>query len=149
METTLKNAYTEVNEILNILGYKYQKQIPKQVLMLFKDNINPNYKTNISKQKSINEMNISRTALIIISILNFKYWEKDKNRKNELENIYQNNELKYQEKINVYKNEDWLKTEKNSDINLLENNTEKSLIKREKYSIFKLIINKIKKIFQK
>ena len=39
-------------------------------------------------------------ALIIISILNLKYWEKEEIKKALLKNIYDENERKFQEKIN-------------------------------------------------
>lgn len=143
MDTTLNNAYTEVNQIIELLGEKYRSQIPEKILKLFKEKQNNNYKTNINKDTPIDKMEISRTALIIISILNLKYWEKDEDKKAELKNIYDENESKFQEKINTYKQNDWLKAKKNEIIQK-ENNQEKSLIEQKNISW----IIKIKKFFR-
>ena len=133
MDTTLKNAYTEVNQIIELLGEEYKSQIPRKILNLFNEKQNINYKTNISKDTPIDKIELSRTTLIIISILNLKYWEKDENKKAELKNIYDENERKFQEKINIYKQNDWLKTEKNEIIQE-EDNQQKALIEQKNIS---------------
>lgn len=133
MDTTLKNAYAEVNLIIELLGEEYKAQIPQKILNLFNEKQNIDYRTNISKDIPIDKMEVSRTALIIISILNLKYWEKDETKKAELKSIYDKNERKFQEKINVYKQSDWLKTEKN-EIVQEENKQEKALIEQKDIS---------------
>ncbi len=111
MDATLKNAYTEVSQILELLGEEYQTQIPEKLLTFFNEKQNFNYKTNISKDTPIDKIEVSRTALIIISILNLKYWETDEVKKEELKRIYDENERKFQEKVNLYKQNDWLKND--------------------------------------
>ena len=133
MDIALKNAYAEVNQIIELLGEEYKAQIPQKILNLFNEKQNINYRTNISKDIPIDKMEVSRTALIIISILNLKYWEKDETKKAELKSIYDENERKFQEKINVYKQSDWLKTEKN-EIVQEENKQEKALIEQKDIS---------------
>ena len=88
-------------------------------------------------------MEISRTALIIISILNLKYWEKDEDKKSELKRTYNENERKFQEKINVYKQNDWLKAKKDQIIQK-EDNQEKALIEQKNISW----ISKIRNFFK-
>lgn len=139
MDTTLKNAYTEVNQIIELLGEEYKSKIPKKVLNIFKENQDINYKTNISKNKPIDEMKISRTTLIIISILNLKYWEVEDNKKKELRSIYDENEVKFQNKISLYRQKDWLQREKNEMIQV-ENKEEKGLIEEKDISLIKKII---------
>ena len=85
MDIILKNAYTEVNQVIELLGEPYKNKIPKQIINFFYENRNINYKANISKNIPIEDIEISRTALIIISILNLKYWETDENKKEELD----------------------------------------------------------------
>ena len=143
MNTTLKNAYTEVNQIIELLGNEYKSQIPQKILNLFKEKQNTNYKTNINKDTPIDKMEISRTALIIISILNLKYWEKDEDKKSELKRTYNENERKFQEKINVYKQNDWLKAKKDQIIQK-EDNQEKALIEQKNISW----ISKIRNFFK-
>lgn len=113
MDEMMANAFTEVNQILDILGDKYKSQVPKDLLDLFEKKQNPNFKTNINKNQRVEEMDITRQALIIISILNLRYWEKDPEKIAELKKIYKANEDKFQEKVNAFRdNEDWLVTKK-------------------------------------
>ena len=138
MDIILKNAYTEVNQVIELLGEPYKNKIPKQIINFFYENRNINYKANISKNIPIEDIKISRTALIIISILNLKYWETDENKKEKLKNIYNKNEKKFQGKISKYKQKDWLKTEK---IEI----QDKFLIEKKDISL----IYKIKRFFRK
>lgn len=133
MEAILKNAYTEVNQIIELLGEEYKTQIPQKLLNLFNEKQNPDYKTNISNDIQIDKIEVSRTALIIISILNLRYWEKDETKKAELKSIYDENEKKFQEKISGYKHSSTLKIDKNN-IFTEENKQEKAIIKQKDIS---------------
>lgn len=113
MDITLKNAYTEVYQILEILGEEYKSKIPEKLQNLFQEQQNKSHKTNIRKSVPIDKMEVSRTALIIISILNLEYWETDETKKAQLKKVYAENEREFQEKISVYKQNDWLKNKKN------------------------------------
>ena len=135
MEETLKNAYVEVDIILDKLGSKYKRKVPYELRKLFKERQNKNYE--IGKELRIEE--ISRTALIIISILNLKYWEKDPEKIKMLEKIYSNNQKEYIEKINVYQQKDWLKNRR-----VKSNEVEEKSLQKEKKSI----IQRIRKFFR-
>ena len=137
MEDTLNNAYAEVGALLDFLGDSYKQKIPEKVIKLFEVPQKKDYKITRETKE------LSRNALIIISILNLKYWEQDCNKKEQLKNIYDKNEKEYQEKINAYKKDDWLKNRKKS----LETITsaELSLITQENLSI----LEKIKSFFRK
>lgn len=137
MEDTLNNAYAEVGALLDFLGDSYKQKIPEKVIKLFDVPQKKDYKITIEKNE------LSRNALIIISILNLKYWEQDCNKKEQLKNIYDKNEKEYQEKINAYKKEDWLKNRKKSIETTT--NAELSLITQENLSI----LEKIKRFFRK
>ena len=109
MGTTLKNAYKEVAQILNLLGDDYKSKIPSNMLAFFEQKIeerNPN-----ELYEEIKNRKISRDALIILSILNTKYWANGDEKK-ELIAFYNKNEQEYQEKINRYQKQDWLKRAK-------------------------------------
>lgn len=150
MDSTLSDAYAEVSYILDILGEEYKNKVPKKILNLFKNKKNDNYKVDIDLSNGIDKINISRTALIIISILNLKYWEPIESEKKRLKKIYDKNEQIYQNKINEYKNNDWLKKkEKHESINENIEVKEKSLIVKEKTSIYDKFKNFIKKLFNK
>lgn len=102
MNVSLRKAYTEVNVILNLLGNEYKSRIPKQLLKLFEENQNDKYYPNINKSQKIDDMEISRDALVIISILNLKYWETDEKEIKRLKEIYIQNQIDYQKKMGLY-----------------------------------------------
>lgn len=140
MDITLKNAYAEVYQILNILGDKYKKKIPQKLIKLFEEQRNFDYETNIKKDSRIDDIEISRNALIIISILNLKYWATAE-EKERLQKIYDQNENEYLEIINRYKQDDWLVRKKDK----IDNYMETSLMTEEEIPI----IVKIKRFFRR
>ena len=143
VEDNLNNAYAEVEQVLDFLGDSYKQKIPEKLIKLFKEKKNKNHKIQIDKNTKLENIKLCRTTIIILSVLNLKYWEANPNKKDKLEQIYQKNEDKYQQKINEYKQDDWLKNRKR-DKDKIENNIETSLIEIKKYSI----IDKIKMFFK-
>ena len=141
MNSILENAYTEVNCILELLGEQYIKKVPQKVLDVIYSNKNENYKFDLNLKNEISKINISRNALIIISILNLKYWEENDSEKLKLKNVYDKNEQVYQAKINRYKNDNWL----NKDIEKTSTVKETNLIVMEDNTIW----NKIKMFIKK
>ena len=139
MDSTLSNSYTEVSYILDILGATYKNKLPTKILDLIYKNRNSNYE--------FDEKNISRNTLIIISILNLKYWENNEDEKIKLKKLYARNEKKYQDKINEYKKEDWLKKDKKTE--KMEEVKEMSLTVTKDKSIWNKIKKFIKNIFNK
>ena len=90
-----KRAFKEVNEIINIMGEQYKSKIPKELLELLKKEEDKEYITKIDKNLSFEKQSISRIALILLNYINRNYWlEEDK--KEEVKQLYRNNEEKYQ-----------------------------------------------------
>ena len=118
MENTQKIAYAEVGRILDILGENYKKKVPAKIRELFYEKDNPQVDINLS---NINDKKISRKALIILSILNLKYWENDPQKKQRLKIAYLENEVIYREK---FKNNSWLGEKKEKEINIAPVTTE-------------------------
>ena len=145
MENVLKNAYAEVEQILDFLGDSYKNQIPPKLIRLFNEKKNINHNIYIDANTKVEDIKLSRTTIIILSILNLKYWETNTNKKMKLKTIYDQNEDEYQEKINIYKQDDWLK-DRNKNKQIQEVTKESSLIEIKKYSIFDKIKNFFKKI---
>lgn len=71
MESTLKIAYSEVDQVLDILGEKYKQEIPTKIREMINREKDANHRIVID---NINDMHLTRKALIILSIF--------KNRKN-------------------------------------------------------------------
>jgi len=145
METTLKNAYREVGQILEVLGNEYKAKIPSKVLTLFEQGLEEASWINKEKQdinywsERMRKGQVSRNTLVILSILNIKYWAEEE--KQELKAIYDENEKEYQSKINCYKTQDWLKREEKIE--------EVSLVKIQEDSIWIKIKRFLKSLMSK
>ena len=141
METTLKSAYKEVGQILNLLGNDYKTKVPSSLLALFEQNMEDKNVSDLYKEIKNNK--VSRDALIILSILNAKYWANEE-EKQELKAAYDKNEEEYQRKINSYQRKDWLKKERNK-----EKIEEVSLVVVQENSIWTKIKNFLKNLIPK
>lgn len=142
MDIALKTAYAEVNRILDILGEEYKSKLPKEIILLLKESKGTS--NIIINNIPVEEIQLSRNALIILSILNLKYWEEDEEKKHKLKSIYAQNEIKFQEKVNLYKEENWLDYNKNEE-QKAEEKEEQSLVVMEKTSF----IEKVKIFFNR
>lgn len=118
MENTQKMAYAEVGRILDILGENYKKKVPSKIRELFYKEDNPQVDINLS---NINDKKISRKALIILSILNLKYWEDNPQKKQRLKIAYLENEVVYREK---FKESNFSNEQKDEDTNTASVTTE-------------------------
>ena len=143
MDLKTKEIYTEVYEILILLGDNFINKLPNKLFDLIKneklDSYNPKYDINIPlENQTIKEESIGMLALFYLN-----YWCNSEEEKQELKHKFQENEDKYQEELkekynydNLFKNR---KIEKTKD-------EETSMVIYKK-SIIKKIINEIKKIF--
>lgn len=141
METTLKSAYKEVGQILNLLGNDYKAKVPSSLLALFEQNMEEKNVSDLYKEIKNNK--VSRDALIILSILNAKYWANEEEKQG-LKAVYDKNEEEYQRKINSYQRKDWLKKERNK-----EKIEEVSLVVVRENSIWTKIKNFLKNLIPK
>ena len=139
MENTQKMAYAEVGRILDILGDNYKKKVPSKIRELFYKEDNPQVDINLS---NINDKKISRKALIILSILNLKYWEDNPQKKQRLKIEYLENEVNYREK---FKENSWL-NEKKEDVKTTTVTTELTV---RKETLGEKIRNFLKKLFKR
>lgn len=130
METTMQIAYREVGQILNLLGNEYKAKIPPKVLTLFEQKEALENEDIDDWYNKIENGKISRNTLVILSILNIKYWANEE-EKQKLQAIYDENEKEYQDKINRYKTQDWLKR-----VEKKEEPKEVSLVKVQENSIW-------------
>lgn len=131
-------VYSEVYEILNILGKKYIDKLPKDLYNLIDESRDKNIVVKIDGNNSIKNQNISNEAIEFICLLNLKYWSTAKEAE-ELIKIYNANEEKWRKEVNnIFKQEEKKEIKQ-------QNN---SLIVKNKDSLFKIIIEKIKNLFR-
>lgn len=91
MENELSQAYSEVYEILKYIPMSYLNKIPKDVLNIFKNKRDKNYKVKIDPNLPLEDQKLKRKTLILLSVLNLDYWCEPDERE-EILNIYWKNE---------------------------------------------------------
>lgn len=148
MNQQTKEIYSEVYSILNTLGNDYTKKLPIKLYNIIKENklegYNPQYKS-----VDLKNQDIKRESLAMIALFYLNYWCDSKEEKQQLKEIFNNNEKKYKieidEKYNIKFNR---KREQKEDE---PEDTKAMVVYKE--PIFKRFIKKIneyiKKIFKK
>lgn len=143
-----RQAYSEIDEFLDLLSPERRNKIPQKLQQLFKNEKDKNYIKGINPNVSIKEQALKEETLSIIALLNLQYWCDNAAEKERLEKIYSDNEKKYQNMLQEKYNPDNIFKNKQSQ-NLVENDEEISLVPiKEKNFILKLF-DKIKNMFKK
>lgn len=149
MNIKTKEIYSEVYQVLDLLGNEYINKIPKSLFSMLEEKRDINYAPKYTDDIPLNEQDIKNEALSIIALLHLNYWCENVNEKNELIQIFKNNEDRYQEELREKYNPDNIFKKRNQ-----ENETEEKIIQNEvalveyKESIVKRFINIIKSIFK-
>ena len=143
MNIKTKEIYSEVYQVLNLLGNEYINKLPNSLLNILKEKRNINYNPQYIEDIPLNKQNIRKETLAIIALLHLNYWCDNEKEKLELKQILKNNEDRYQQELrNKYNPEDIFK--RNKQENIVENQV--SMIEY-KEPLFKRFISKIKSIF--
>lgn len=148
MNLETRQAYSEVNKFLDLVGESLSSQIPINLKNFFKREMDKNYIPIINSNQPISEQNLKRKTITIISGLNLQYWCKNEEKKQKLRSVYHENGMKYQEEQNEKYNVDNLFKHKNTET-IIKNGTEKSMIVYDEYPLHKRIFMKIKAFFSR
>ena len=139
-----RQAYAEIDEFLELLSEKQKNEIPKKLREFFKEEKDKDYFKIIDKDIPIKDQNLKEETLAIIALLNLQYWCKDKEEKKRLQEIYAQNEKKYQDMLyEKYNPNDIFKKKEKAPIDENIKAKENMQMIEYKESIFKRIINKI------
>lgn len=140
MESNIRAVYAEVDYILSKMPKLYIEKVPIKLREKFRNRKDYNYEVFINKNKHLKEQNLKKETLLIISILKYNYWCKDEEEKKKIEKIFNDNEIRYHEKLKEdYNYEDIFKRKyEQANINEPEEN-EKSLIKYKSTWYMKLL----------
>lgn len=140
-------AYTEVNCLLEYLPQSYIDKLPKKLIELIQNQSNEQYNINIDTNKSLLEQNFSKKAKDLIAVIKYNYWSTDE-EKQQLQQIFYDNENKYQKELsekydlnNIFK-----KKESKIEMPQIENNVQMVVYKE---NIFIRIFNKLKNLIKK
>ena len=145
MNIKTKEIYSEVYQVLNLLGNEYIDKLPKSLFNMLEEKRNINYEPKYTEDLPLNKQNIKKETLSIIALLHLNYWCENVNEKNELNQMFKNNEDRYQDELRKKYDPD----------NIFKKHIQENIIKNEvslveyKESIFKRLINKIKSLFRR
>lgn len=148
MTMNRKISYVEILEILKYMDKIYVDKIPKKLIEFFEENKANNYNFKYDSAVELDKQNLNDNTLALLAMLNLNYWCESEEHKKELIARYNDNEQKYQEELREKYNPDNIFKKRNK-----ENEIEENIIQNEvalveyKESIFRKVINKIKKIF--
>ena len=74
MENTVKDIYSEVYAILNMLGKEYIDKLPKDIYNIIKEEksseYNPVYATTVALDRQV----VKKESISIIAFLHLNYW---------------------------------------------------------------------------
>lgn len=149
MENDLLKAYAEVDEILSLMENVYVEKIPKKMRELFKSEKLEGYNPKIDAKIPLDEQNLQRKTLSILAMLNLNYWCEDEKEKQELLNLYAENDKKREEELREKYNPDNLFKKKEVIVKkeVIQENV--ALVKYKEENFLKKLLNKIMSFFKR
>ena len=151
MNVDTQEMYSEVYSILNLLGNNYIAKLPKSLFKMIEEEKSSTYNPQYSEDKSLNEQNIKRESLAMIALFHLNYWCNSNEEKEQLKQLFKNNEEKHQAEIrkkynpdNLFKNRrQEISTESQPFIN------DVAIVKYKEKNFLQKIFDKIKYLFKK
>ncbi len=141
-------AYREVIEILKYTNKDDVNKIPSDKILLWRDNMKEDYNFEIDEEKPLSEQNISKEARAILANIFKQYWatdyQKERIEAKEKYDVEQIEKEKY-EKYNP--NDIFINRKQETSKN--ENISNTIAMVEYKESVFKRILDKIKRIFDR
>lgn len=132
-------TYTEVYEMLKLMGEDYIKKLPEELYEYIEQNVDPSYIHGVSF--NIDDIDLSDQAADMITYLNYEYFANEKTKKI-LEDISNSNIEKLKEK---YDSENMFQRREIKKDTIVAENLELEPVKE---SFFTKIINRIKSLFK-
>ena len=88
--------YSEVYEILEILGQDYINKIPKKLYSLISDNRDKNYIPKYNKETPIYEQKLEKKTVAFLCMLHYNYWCESEMERRQINKI-----LNYNQKLKI------------------------------------------------
>lgn len=144
MNIKTKEIYSEVYQVLNLLGNEYINKLPTSLLNMLREKRDIGYTPEYTEDIPLSKQNIQKETLGIIALLYLNYWCENEKEKDELKQTLKYNEDKYQLELrNKYNPEDIFR--KYNQKNIIE---KQSGMIEYKENLFKKIIRKVKSILK-
>ena len=151
MENTVKDIYSEVYAILNMLGKEYINKLPNDIYNIIKEEksseYNPVYATTVALDRQV----VKKESISIIAFLHLNYWC-DEEEKIKLRELFDENEDKYQEELKQQEEQEVEQEDEEiqDDNNEIEIGKEfLSMIVYKEENFAQRIFNKIRKLFSR
>ena len=146
IDVQTKQAYSEIDEFLDLLDEKKRNEVPSKLRDFFKTEKDESYHKGINPNIPIKEQNLRNETLALIALLNLQYWCKDENEKERLKQVYASNENKYQEELREKYNPDNIFKKNNNQETIEDKIEEPKQLVEYKESAIKKFFDKVLKI---
>lgn len=151
MNIKTKEIYSEVYQVLNLLGNDYIDKLPTSLINMLREKREVNYNPQYTDDIPLNEQNIKKETMSIIVLLYLNYWCEDENENLGVKQILKSNEDKYRLELREKYNSDniFCNQHKNSSIDNEQDNQKLALIETSNIKWYKKILKTIKNFFRK
>ena len=150
MSDKTKKVYSEVYAFLNIVSEEDRNKIPKKLKEMIEEEREKEYTPSYTFEIPIEEQEISDEAIAMIALLHLNYWCEDENEKERLNEIFNENEKKYQDELREKYNPDNLfKNKKYKEEQLSEEQTNSVAMVEYKETIFRKLKEWFRNLFNK
>lgn len=151
MENTVKDIYSEVYAILNMLGKEYINKLPKDIYNIIKEEKSTEYNPVYATTVALDKQDVKKETISIIAFLHLNYWCNE-DEKIKLRELFDENEDKYQEELKQQEEQEVEQEDEEiqDDNNEIEIGKEfLSMIVYKEENFAQRIFNKIRKLFSR
>lgn len=147
MKQETKEIYSELYQILTLLGEEYIEKLPHNLPKLLEEKRDLEYIPQYTGKIPFNQQQVRKETLAILALIHLNYWCEDDEEKQKLLQMLNKNEQSFQEELREQYNPDEIfKDRKRTGILQEQENMALVLIKE---NWCKKMIKKIKDIFKK
>ena len=139
----INKRLVEVNEILLHLSEEDIAKIPEEVILNIRNKMDKDYVWKYDENKELSEQELEKDTIAILSYINLEYLLNEEQKKL-MNEIYKNNEIKFQKELQEKYNSDNIFKNKKEEI-VVENIDLPVEIKKETF--FKKLITFIRNLF--
>lgn len=145
MENTVKDIYSEVYAILNMLGKEYINKLPNDIYNIIKEEKSTEYNPVYATTVALDKQDVKKETISIIAFLHLNYWCNEE-EKIKLRELFDENEDKYQEEQEVEQEDEEIQDD-NNEIEIGKEFLSMIVYKEENFA--QRIFNKIRKLFSR
>ncbi len=149
MNIKTQRIYSEVYQVLLVLGNDYINKLPNKLLTTIEEKRDITYNPIIKDDIALSEQNIKKETLSVIALMHLNYWCESEEEKEEIKNTLKQNEANYQDELkNKYNPNNVFENSKLIERDTIDNEKKQTALIEYKETIFRKIISKIKNIFK-